>query len=1084
MPLLGSYGGSSEYAYRGTIDDFPDDFSFINQTNVIPGQLSTSNQVTITGINNKALVRVSAGASVSINGGSYVIPTEASPVFIKNNETLSVRIPSTSGQVSDFNKVYAVEVGVGRKIAPWQVSTKIIDVDPTPFTFTNLTNREIGIGYTSNEITISGLEAGFPFPAEIISGDGQIIKNGAPGVPLVNVLNGDKIYLNLISPFEYSEFPTGSGVKTNSTTIRVGSYSTSWSVSSRNVDVFVDPFDFNDVNNALVDSVYTAESVNTLGFVTTITGADQGIPLIGAVSGCELKVDKPAAGGGFTIRRDFSTQNTTVFNGDKLTVRITTGPNFSETKVGIVTVSTFAGRFIVTTRPRPIDTIPDRFDFVDLDNQSRNVVVESNEITLVGMTTFTDEADASISTGTNGGNAQFQVTRNGSIIRSFSSSPIKVRNGDKIKLRITTSPESNINRTATFRVDGIDTFTVISGTNRFVDDVWNVTSAIRNCDITPFTLQSPPPTNPSTVLTTNFLVTGFESDCNMRVSTSNPNSFLSAAGQSGSTISVSPGTLVTLSMTSGAFSEVRTTTVTVSNSGTTPTRSYSTDWTITTLGDSTPASVILTAEPTTVELGQPVTLTWSSINAALVTGSNGFNVGAFQLSGSTTVVPTQAGTQNFSISVQPKPSAINFPTIQSDDASVNVNQSTIPNDFTLSPQNYINQTPSTNVTFEVLFGGSSSVSGLGNNVTVPASVSSFGTYELLVNGTVRVSNSSTAPFSVRNGDVLTLRLRNSTLSNDTVTAVLSVGNKSQTCSTTTLSCTVTEPTLTISGPGNIQVTGKTAKYTNLSGSVVGSESGNLALYKSKSGALTTTFAKPGTSPTTSTTTTPGTPTQTIQKITLTGSMTASSACSVTATGDATITAITCTVGGESVQTCSKETSNRHYRVVFNNGVQLGGNVTVSITTFSTKTTATGKDVTDNITLAGTTLSPSAIQATEFRVWFCRSATNNTGSTFIKSFSWSATGNVPTTTPGTPTNTPVTTPGTPGVTYDSLITRIVTRFNNQGSRPPSLDEIKQFSDIFVNSNIALSQLDTQITNYLTNNLRAQVGSVRNNCGGTF
>jgi hypothetical protein len=241
-------------------------------------------------------VALSAGASVSINGGPYITPTEESPAFIKNNETISARVQLTSGEVTDFNKIYSINVTVGKKTSPWQVRTQNIDIDPVPFTFTNITNGEIGVGYTSNEVTISGLESGFQFPASITSGSGQIIKNGAPGVPSVNIINGDRIYLRLIAPFEYSEFPTGSGVKTNSTSVRVGSYSTSWSVSSRNVDVFVDPFDFNDVNNALVSSVYTAESVNTLGLVTTITGADQGIPLVTAVSGCELRVDQPAAG--------------------------------------------------------------------------------------------------------------------------------------------------------------------------------------------------------------------------------------------------------------------------------------------------------------------------------------------------------------------------------------------------------------------------------------------------------------------------------------------------------------------------------------------------------------------------------------------------------------------------------------------------------------------------------------------------------------------------------------------------------------------------------------------------------------------
>ena len=56
MPLLGSYGGSSEYAYRGTLDDFPNDFSFTNLTNLNPGGVYVSDPVTITGINNKSIV--------------------------------------------------------------------------------------------------------------------------------------------------------------------------------------------------------------------------------------------------------------------------------------------------------------------------------------------------------------------------------------------------------------------------------------------------------------------------------------------------------------------------------------------------------------------------------------------------------------------------------------------------------------------------------------------------------------------------------------------------------------------------------------------------------------------------------------------------------------------------------------------------------------------------------------------------------------------------------------------------------------------------------------------------------------------
>jgi len=787
MPLLGSYGGSSEYAYRGTIDDFPNDFSFTNQTNAIPGDLFTSNQVTITGINNRALVRVSAGASVSVNGGSYVIPTEASPVFIFNNQTLSVRIPSTSGQLTDFNKLYSANVSVGKKTALWEVRTKIVDVDPTPFTFTNQTNGEIGIAYTSNEITISGLEAGFSFPADITSGSGQIIKNGGTGVPSVSIVNGDRIYLRLLAPFEYSEFPTGSGVKTNRTTVQVGSYSTSWSVSSRNVDVFINPFDFNDVNNALIKSVYTAESVNNLGLVTTITGADQGIPLVTAVTGCELQVEQPSAGGGFSIRRPFSTQNAVVFNGDKLTARITTGENFSETRIGIVTVSSERAQFIVTTRPRPIDTIPDAFTFTDI-TANRGATIESNEITLVGMTTFFDEGTASITTGTTGGNAQFQVTRGTSIIRSFGTANTPVRNGDKIKLKITAASDQNITRTATFRVDGIDTNIAITGTTGFRDDVWSVVSATRNCDITAFTLTTLNNVNRSTVQTISFTVDGFQSDCGMVVSASGGDlSVNGTAGPFSNNISVSPGTVVTLRVTSSSsFSTATTATVTVSNtsSGVIPNKSYSTTWTVNTVADNRATSVTLSANPTTVTVGNPVTLTWSSINAEVVTATTGEGFSTTLVTGTSQVTPTTVGTQNYSITVR-GPSSSSAPgPITSAPVTVTVNPNNVPNDFSFNPSSLTNQSKSAEVSAlaQSNTNSSVSVSGLGADVTVTASLSGSAK-NMTVNGGSRVTSAT-----VKNGDVIRVFIDNSSSASTTVTGTLNIGSKSSSFTSRTSDC--------------------------------------------------------------------------------------------------------------------------------------------------------------------------------------------------------------------------------------------------------------------------------------------------------
>mgnify|MGYP000574612906 CR=1 FL=1 len=48
-PLLGSLGDSSEYAYRGTLDDIPDEFILSNVDDVNPGAAVTTGPIAITG---------------------------------------------------------------------------------------------------------------------------------------------------------------------------------------------------------------------------------------------------------------------------------------------------------------------------------------------------------------------------------------------------------------------------------------------------------------------------------------------------------------------------------------------------------------------------------------------------------------------------------------------------------------------------------------------------------------------------------------------------------------------------------------------------------------------------------------------------------------------------------------------------------------------------------------------------------------------------------------------------------------------------------------------------------------------------
>lgn len=1122
-PLLGSYGGSSEYAYRGTIDDWPDDFSFVDQFDVAPGGTYTSNSQTITGINNRAIVRVSAGASVAINGGPYVIPTDASPVFIRNNQTITVRVPTTSGTVADYNKTYSTVVSIGKKRTTWSIRTDLIDDTPVSFTFTNLTGREVGTAYTSNEIVVSGLENGFSFPASIISGQGSVIVNGGTPASSANVVNGDRLYLRLISPLEYSNYPTGSGTKTSTTGLQLGNYSTTWSVSNRDPDLFVDPFDFPDVNNAALTSVYTARSTNPpTGSTTTITGADVGLPLITAVSGCELRVEQPgvqttitgttinitsgqsytvgatsypvrgvlyvptsltsssidvivayhgtissqtqtimqaaqfvsniflnnlnikdkiifsvaypqdaipaanqfgiggnedpnfifesnlpyaraallwaknslntfmsansisktiskvfmfghsqggslvhklntlettdgaicnapgpirldltctaigssgdliynttclklfnkygspststqyfnrsvaayttglkartlyiqglqdtagngnqltwmnqliqtlttnsasnaefsylripggheafvsdsqaqnairlfvgptADSGTWSIRRDFSTANTVVYNGDRLTARVSSGSTYSQTRIGIVTVSNHTAQFIVTTRPRPVDTIPDSFSnqFTDLTNQNRNVVIESNEITLSGITTYGDQGVASITTGTNGGGAEFKVTRGTNIVRAYGITTSYVQQGDKIRLRITSSPDSNITRTATFRVDGIDTNTVITGQSGFQDDIWSVNTATRQCGLTDFTLPAKVDVNPNTLQSVSFVAGGFDSDCRMVVSTSNTNSYLSVPGSTATNnVAVSPGTTVTVYMTSGDYFATRSTNVTVSNTSNSvvPANSITRTWTVDTVDDTRNTTVTLSSNRTSIQLGQTVTLSWTSVNASSVTGysGDGFIPTTVNSTG-VTVTPTTVGTVRYSITVFGPPSAGNYATQTAANpqgvtsfVDVTVTEDTTPDSFTMNPSTRTGQTRSSYSTFtaQSTVKTSVSVTGLSAPTTITASCSSSTGNDVYftLNGTGRNTSAS-----VKNDDVLVLYLQNSSAYSTQARASLTIGSNTQSVTSTSEACVVTTGVESIAT--NVSVTTKAAVGTYQNGS--------------------------------------------------------------------------------------------------------------------------------------------------------------------------------------------------------------------------------------------------------------------------
>lgn len=558
-PILGSVGGVSEYSFRGNLDDVPNSIILQNLTDVEPGSVGVAT-TTITGLNYKALATVTGGAEFSVNAGSYT----TLPKSIENNQTLSVRFTTTSGTDADFSKAYNTTVSVGKRKSTWAVTTRAKDTTPTSFSFTSSTGQNVGVTTLSNIITISGLETSPQTFAFISSGIGSFHVNGVTGFTTAQVGNGTTIRIQATSPVSYAT--------TSIIGFTVGTFTTTFTVSTRAADRTVDAFSFTSVTNAGIGTTVTSNTI-------TISGADNNVALASTISGSSGQVSVNSG--------TYVSGTTNIFNGNTVSVRIpsTAIVAYGTTYRTTLNVAGVSTTFSVTTRPRPITSYPNQFTFTDLTSASPQTVVESNQVTLQGITSGTFGV-ASIS-----GAGEFRVIRNNSVIRNYGITTSLVAANDQIQLRLTSPNELETAQT-TFTVSGQNTNN-LPGVDVSVSDIWSVTS--RQIVCSPLSASSFFFTNrfadiSSAELNTyyNTLVdfTGFDSRCNFFITTSDPDSYIQNpyTGETGQTVAVptipSSGIKVWMK-SSSSFNTYKPTTVSIYNTRN-PSSILTRTWAITT----------------------------------------------------------------------------------------------------------------------------------------------------------------------------------------------------------------------------------------------------------------------------------------------------------------------------------------------------------------------------------------------------------------------------------------------------------------------------------------------------------------------
>ena len=426
MPIIGAIGNASEYAYRSNLVDSPDPFDFTDLFNVDPGLTYYSDYVKITGFKSQLRVTIEPGASYSLfasvfdnqNVNSLAFdndsPLQANfsqdldpslrfttdSTFIRNNQSirLSRTIPSpifppasfdsnliTFDQLNPrlsqsvlptdiipdvFGSTYTSVVSIGTSVQDWIIQVRDVDSVPDPIIIPSSLDVLAGVGVTTLSYTITGLEPNIKFSASIADGNGGIIIDGiTPSVTNALIGNGDIINLDTISS-DYDQ--------TKSINFGVGTYSTTWNVTTQPLDlsatftffkqnVVTGVFEttgisnFTPLTNRAISTLYNTTGAypanRAEAFV--INGLNVGLATdITFTSGASYEVRRPSGG---TLIKGYDDPPIQIINGDAIRVRLTSSSTYSTAVTTTATVGTTSQQvWSITTQadPAPPPVVP------------------------------------------------------------------------------------------------------------------------------------------------------------------------------------------------------------------------------------------------------------------------------------------------------------------------------------------------------------------------------------------------------------------------------------------------------------------------------------------------------------------------------------------------------------------------------------------------------------------------------------------------------------------------------------------------------------------------------------------------------
>ena len=327
-----------------TPTDFTDDLNVNIDTFV------TSNEITLSGIDtNISLPVTTNNADYKLRRGSTTIKDFNQPaVNVVNGDIISLRAKSSPSYVTETTS----SLIVGNTSADWKLRTISEPVIAfTPSDFTDVSNANINQTYTSNQITITGLNSVLSNIPTISGGEyrvtrsGSVVKNYTASD--ISLQNNDVIQLRTTAS---SSYKTSKDV-----TFSISGASINWRITTQPSPPVFSPSFYSNVSNATINTTYTTS------YGITVSNLDSSISYFASVSGGNGNYQVVRSG---SIIKSFgSASNPQLQNGDVISLRGTSSGSYNTSINVFLFVGNTATSWTITTGSAPTPPPPSNITF-------------------------------------------------------------------------------------------------------------------------------------------------------------------------------------------------------------------------------------------------------------------------------------------------------------------------------------------------------------------------------------------------------------------------------------------------------------------------------------------------------------------------------------------------------------------------------------------------------------------------------------------------------------------------------------------------------------------------------------------------